>query len=508
MTAITEPLPNGKPNLLAAKRLGIQSVQEAQIFMRKDCHVCRSEGFSAHARVLVSHNGKSVVANLYQVTSDIVAMDEVGMSDSAWDSLALHDGAMVTISHPPPLESLGAVRGKVYGKQFDSTSLKEIVTDIQAGRYSDIQLSAFVTACAARPLAREEICALTQAMVDAGDRITWNKRPIVDKHCVGGLPGNRTTPIVVAIVAACGLTIPKTSSRAITSPAGTADTMETLAPIDLDIPTMRRVVEREGGCIVWGGAARLSPTDDILIRVENVLDLDAEAQLVASILSKKIAAGATHIVLDLPVGPTAKVRTTEAAEALAHSLAEIGAEFGLVVRTVLTDGTQPIGRGIGPALEARNVLDVLQIRQGAPEDLRQRALVLAAHILELGGAAGPGEGAALATATLDSGRAWTKFQRICEAQGGMRVPRVAAYRRVIAAATGGQVTTLDNRKLAKIAKLAGAPEDNAAGLELHVKLGDKLEPRQPLYTVHSESPGELAYALNYARANTDIIGVL
>jgi thymidine phosphorylase len=345
-------------------------------------------------------------------------------------------------------------------------------------------------------------------MVEVGDRIDWNKRPVVDKHCVGGLPGNRTTPIIVAIVAACGLTIPKTSSRAITSPAGTADTMETLAPIDLDIPAMRRVVEREGGCIVWGGAARLSPTDDILIRIENVLDVDGEGQLVASILSKKIAAGATHLVLDLPVGPTAKVRTRASAEDLSQSLSEIGAEFGLVVRTVLTDGTQPVGRGIGPALEARNILDVLQLKPGAPEDLRQRALLLAGHILELGGAAAAGEGVTLARATLESGRAWSKFQRICEAQGGMRVPRVAPYHRVIEATASGRIVSLDNRRLAKIAKLAGAPEDNAAGLELHIKLGDSIDPRQPLYTIHSESPGELAYALNYARANPDIIGSL
>lgn len=501
-------VPNGQPYLLSVKRLGIQSLQEAQIFMRKDCHVCRSEGFSSHARVLVSHNGRSIVANLFQVTSNIVAMDEVGMSDSGWVALGLNDDSKVTISHPPPLQSLGAVRGKVYGKRFDLRSLEEIVADIAAGRYSDIQLSAFVTVCASGALDHNEICAMTQAMVDVGDRISWNKRPIVDKHCVGGLPGNRTTPIIVAIVAACGLTIPKTSSRAITSPAGTADTMETLAPIDLDIPAMRRVVEREGGCIVWGGAARLSPTDDILIRIENALDVDGEGQLVASILSKKIAAGATHLVLDLPVGPTAKVRSRESAVALSQSLVEVGAEFGLVVRTVLTDGTQPVGRGIGPALEARNVLDVLQGKPAAPEDLRERALLLAGHILELGGAAGPGEGMSLATATLESGRAWTKFQRICEAQGGMRVPRVAAHRRVITATKGGHIISLDNRRLAKIAKLAGAPEDNAAGLELHIRLGDKVDAHQPLYTVHSESPGELAYALHYARDNTDIVGIL
>lgn len=499
---------NGKPHLLTARRLGIQTIQEAQIFMRKDCHVCKSEGFATHARVLVAHEDRTIVANLYQVTSELVGIDEVGFSESAWQKLGLKDLDKVTISHPPPLESLSAVRGKVYGRNLDFESLSQIVSDIAAGRYSNIQLSAFITACAAKPLDHDEICALTRAMVETGDRIDWNRKPIVDKHCVGGLPGNRTTPIVVAIVAACGLTIPKTSSRAITSPAGTADTMETMAPIDLDIPNMRRVVEQEGGCIVWGGAARLSPTDDMLIQVEHVLDLDGEGQLVASILSKKIAAGATHLLLDLPVGATAKVRSKQAADTLSRSLIAVGEAFGLTVRTVMTDGMQPVGRGIGPALEAMNVLDVLQTKPAAPQDLRERSLLLAGQILELGGAASEGHGLSLAIETLDSGRAWRKFQRICEAQGGMRTPRVAAHHRSVTASGAGLVAHLDNRRLAKVAKLAGAPEDKAAGLELHVSLGERVAARQPLYTIHADSPGELSYALAYARANADIIGLV
>lgn len=171
--------------------------------------------------------------------------------------------------------------------------------------YSDLQLAAFVTATAGDGLDEAETIALTQAMLGAGERIRWDFPLVADKHSVGGLPGNRTTPLVVAMVAACGVPIPKTSSRAITSPAGTADTMEVLAPVDLDVAAMRRVVEKEGGCVVWGGAVRLSPADDVLIRVERPLDFDSEGQLVASVLSKKAAAGSTHVVIDMPVGPTA-----------------------------------------------------------------------------------------------------------------------------------------------------------------------------------------------------------
>ena len=446
-----------------------------------------------------------------QVTSDIVAMDEVGMSDSAWEALGLRDGAKVTISHPPPLRiaERRARQGLRKAARLCARSRRSSPTSRQ-GAIPNIQLSAFVTACAARALDHNEICALTQAMVEAGDRIAWNKKPIVDKHCVGGLPGNRTTPIIVAIVAACGLTIPKTSSRAITSPAGTADTMETLAPIDLDIPAMRRVVEREGGCIVWGGAARLSPTDDILIRDREGAGRGRRRPIGRLDPLQEDRRGRDPSCAGSAGGSDGEgAKPRKRVEALSQSLIEVGAEFGLVVRTVLTDGTQPVGRGIGPALEARNILDVLQGKPAAPEDLRQRALLLAGHILELGGAAGPGEGMALATATLQSGRAWTKFQRICEAQGGMRVPRVAAHHRVITATRSGHISSLDNRRLAKIAKLAGAPEDNAAGLGAACQAWRQQSKHANRSTRSTRNrPGELAYALNYARANPDIVGIL
>jgi thymidine phosphorylase len=498
---------NRDANMLRARRIGIDTQYETVVLMRKDCPICRSEGFAAHARVRLTRGDRTIIATLYQVTGDLLAHEEAGLSDSAWRRLGLRDGEMIAVSHPRPLESLSQVRGKVYGRPLEAGALREIVTDIVAGRYSDIHLSSFITACSARPLDHEERVALTGAMTDAGDRLSWDARPIVDKHCVGGLPGNRTTPIVVAIAAACGLTMPKTSSRAITSPAGTADTMETLAPVDLDIPAMRRVIEREGACVIWGGAVRLSPADDTLIRVERALDLDSEGQLVASVLSKKIAAGATHLVLDLPVGPTAKVRSEEAGTTLSQSLLAVARAFDIEARTVITDGRQPVGRGIGPALEARDVLAVLQGAPEAPHDLRDRAVALAGALLELAGAAEDGTGGAAAARTLADGRAWRKFQGICEAQGGMREPPTASHRRPVVAARRGRVSAIDNRRLAKVAKLAGAPDAKAAGVELHTRLDAQVEAGAPLYTVHAEAPGELAYSLDYVAANQDIIQV-
>jgi thymidine phosphorylase len=385
--------------------------------------------------------------------------------------------------------------------------MQDIITDIAAGRYSDIHIAMFLTAMATRALSDDELEHLTEAMIQAGDRLHWQREPIADKHCVGGLPGNRTTPLVVAIIAACGVWMPKTSSRAITSPAGTADTMETLAPVDLDLAAMRKVVETEGGCVVWGGAVRLSPVDDILIRVARVMDLDAEGQLIASVLSKKIAAGSTHLVLDLPIGPTAKVRTSQDGERLGQKLEHVARAFGVRTRILLSDGRQPVGRGIGPALEARDILAVLENRADAPQDLRSRALTLAAELLELAGRATIGKGMALAEQTLHSGAALKKFIAICQAQGGLREPPVARRTYVIAARHDGLISNFDNRRLGRVAKLAGAPGAPAAGVELHARLGQRIERGQPLYTIHADTAGELNYAREFAFSNGDIIEV-
>ena len=494
-------------HFLRLRYLGIDTYQHHVVFMRSDCHICRSEGFTAQSRVEVTLGERSIIATVNVVHSDLFSEGEGSLSESAWRALGAKPGDRISLSHPAPVESLGHVRGKVYGKPLDDAAMLEIVRDVVAGRYSDLQLSAFITACAGNHLDAGETIALTRAMIAVGERIRWPAAQVMDKHCVGGLPGNRTTPIVVGIVAAQGLMIPKTSSRAITSPAGTADTMETLAPVDLDIASMRRVVDQEGGCVVWGGAAGLSPADDILVRVERPLELDSEGQLVASVLSKKAAAGSTHVVVDVPVGPTAKVRSPAAAEFLRGRLEEVGRAVGLAVRVVITDGTQPVGRGIGPALEARDVLAVLRGDADAPADLRERALHLAGLILELSRSAPRGVGERQAEVLLESGQAWRKFQAICAAQGGMRSPPRARHTQPVTAQSTGRVVAVDNRRLARAAKLAGAPKAPASGVEFLAPIGARVEKGQPLFILHAEAHGELHYAEDYVRGQPDIVQV-
>ena len=506
-TSAANSLDPPRAHPLRAKRLGIRTHQEAVVYMRTDCHVCRSEGLIPQSRVLLWNSKHEIIATLHQVESELLDVDEAGLSEIAWQRLAVSEGDPIYASHPKPVESLSFVRGRIYGHRLDEAPLRAIISDVVNGSYSDVDLSSFITACASSPLDKDETIALTKAMVDVGEKLTWDHRPVVDKHSVGGLPGNRTTPLVVSIVAAHGLTMPKTSSRAITSPAGTADTMETMAPVDLDLPAIRRVIDQESGCIVWGGAVRLSPADDILIRIERALDIDSEGQLVASVLSKKIAAGSSHLVLDIPVGPTAKVRNNDAATQLVRRLVEVASAFDVHATMIVSDGTQPVGSGIGPALEARDVMAALQGTPEASVVLRERACTLAGALLEIGGACAEGRGKSLAWQTLEDGRAWAKFQRICEAQGGMRMPPVAKQQYPLVAPVSGVVAAIANRKIARLAKLAGAPESKAAGVHLAVQVGTRVSAGAPLCTVHAETPGELHYALDYAAANPDIIVV-
>jgi thymidine phosphorylase len=492
---------------LNLKWLGIDTQKEFVVYMRSDCPVCVSEGFSALTRLMVTVRGNTIIATLNVIDSDLLGHNEASLSISAWDKLDAQEGDQIHFAHLQPAGSMSKVRAKIYGQTLGLEAYEHIISDIANHKYSTAELAAFVTACAGDRLKLNEIISLSRAMIKAGSQLTWTRDIIADKHCVGGLPGNRTTPIIVAISAAAGLTIPKTSSRAITSPAGTADTMETMAPVDLSINQIRKVVEQEGGCVVWGGAVRLSPADDILIGVERALDIDSEGQMIASVLSKKAAAGSTHVIIDIPVGPTAKVRTSEAAQQLSGYFSSVGSAIGLTVEVIQTEGSQPVGRGIGPALEARDVLAVLQNSQNAPEDLKQRALLLAGSLLEIAGLATHGEGESRAESILISGKAWEKFHAICEAQGGYREPETAPFTHEITAEHPGTVSAIDNRRLAKIAKLAGAPHDPTAGLTLHTPLDTRIETGQPLMTVHAEARGTLKYALEYVQSQSNILEI-
>jgi thymidine phosphorylase len=309
--------------------------------------------------------------------------------------------------------------------------------------------------------------------------------------------------LVTPIVAAHGMLMPKTSSRAITSPAGTADTMEVLAKVELTPRELHDLVRRQRACLAWGGTAHLAPADDILISVERPLGIDSQGQMVASILSKKLAAGSTHLLIDIPVGPSAKVRHMLEALQLRKLFEYTGDRLGIHLEVIITDGAEPIGNGIGPVLEARDVMQVLHNDPAAPSDLRQKSLRLAGRLLEFDPDVRGGYGYAIARDILDSGRALKKMEAIIKAQGQQSISfQPGSLQYEVCADKSGSVTKIDNYLISKLASLAGAPIDKGAGVDLLKKLGDQVEKGEPLYRVHAEHRSDFKFAQELSATNT------
>lgn len=393
-----------------------------------------------------------------------------------------------------PLDCLRIIHKKIKGLELHKKELFTIINAIYCNRLSDVHIAAFLTACAAKTLLETETIHLTRAMISVGERLYWNRKIVVDKHCIGGLAGNRTTPIIVAIVASAGLLIPKTSSQSITSPSGTADTMAVLTDVALSSERIRFVVEKTGGCLVWGGHANISPVDDLFIQIERQLDLDYDSQLIASILSKKIAVGATHVLIDIPVGRDVKVKNRKHALFLKSHFEIVARTFGLNIHVIITDGSTPIGNGIGPAIEAADILRILKNEPNAPKQLREKACRMANALFKMVHVKQD------AYQILSSGQAWDKFQEICNAQGGpIRTIPIASFQHTLHTQHAKQIKTIRNGDIVTIAKLAGAPLHQEAGVYLHVHVGDNVKKGAPLITIHARTEANLNQALKYAK---------
>ncbi|MCV2349795.1 thymidine phosphorylase family protein [Paucibacter sp. Y2R2-4] len=497
MTATTQ-------SALRVRRVGIDTWRENVAYVHRDCPVVRAAGFQALSKVEIRANGQMILAVLNVVDDErIVSACDLGLSEDAFTRLGVVEGHSAQIAHAEPAASIAALRRKINGERLGKDELAAIIRDVADARYSKIELAAFVVATNQYELDREEVLHLTEAMIAVGRRLDWHKQVgaglVVDKHCIGGIPGNRTSMLVVPIVSAHGMWCPKTSSRAITSPSGTADTMEMLAQVELSVDRMVHIVKDTHACLAWGGTADLSPADDILISVERPLSIDSPGQMVASILSKKIAAGSTHLVLDIPVGPSAKVRSMVEAQRLKKLFEYVAGHLRLQLDVVLSDGRQPIGSGIGPVLEARDVMQVLQGDPAAPQDLRQKALRLAGRMIEFDPDVRGGEGYTIARDILDSGRALAQMNAIIDAQGRRaEMPALGALSVEVLAPAEGLVVAIDNLRIARIARLAGAPQVPGAGMDLLKKLGDPVRAGEPLYRIYAQYQADLQFAQAHA----------
>lgn len=452
-------------------------------------------GIHSSDRVKVTYKDKHIIA-IANVAADF-PKKTLGIYGEVYDKLQVQNGDSVTVRPAERPESIGYIRDKISGRRLSAQEIKAIILDVVERHLSDIELASFVTSLYIHGTCMDEAEALTNAMVETGKTIDFGKGPILDKHSIGGVPGDKTTILVIPIVAAAGFTIPKTSSRAITSPAGTADRVEVLCPVNLTCEEMQKVVKKTNACLAWGGALDLAPADDLMIQVEYPLSIDP--LLLPSIMSKKKAIGADYIVVDIPTGRGAKIKTIGEAQALAQEFIELGKRLDMTIQCAVTFGEQPIGYAIGPALEAREALSALMGK--GPIDLVNKAASLAGLLFEMRGI---NDGIQKAKDVLKSGEAEKKLREIIAAQGGDPDVKpedieVGPKTLEIHADEEGRVQWINNRAMAHIAREAGAPKNRGSGVLLNKKLGDKVAEGDVIYTIFSEKTQKLDSAVQLAK---------
>ena len=443
---------------------------------------------------------------IIDTVKSFVKKDEIVVSSEIKDILKLKSGQKVDVSLAEIPKSLEYIKNKLSSKRFSRDEIFEITKDIVSNSLSESEIALFVSAMYQKGMNFQETIYLIEAILNSGDRLYLNNKVIVDKHCVGGIPGNRTTPVVVSICASAGLTFPKTSSRAITSAAGTADVVETIAKVDFEMKDLKKIIQKTNACMVWGGSLGLVPADEKIIQIEKALKIDPKSQLLASIMSKKLAVGSNHILIDLPYGKTAKLQNRHKALALKKNFERIGKYFKMKLKCVLTDGSQPIGNGIGPVLEMMDIIKILDPEQRGPKDLEEKALFLSGEIFELTGKARKGKGIELAKQILYSGKAFKKFKEIIKAQkGSLKGLKLPKFKKDILANKNGKVKYIDNHRISSLARAAGSPLDKSSGIYLHVHVGYEFEKGEKLITIYSESKSRLNEAIRFYKRERPII---
>lgn len=477
-------LPVAMLNDKTAKKMGVHVQDKISI-----------KTISSHPRELFT---------ILDVVKGMVKENEIAVSSELQERLGLRIGQKVDVTLALTPKSLSFIKKKLDGDILSKKEIFEIIKDITENSLSEAEVALFVSGMYKQGMNLKEIVYLIEAILGTGSQLKLKSKYIGDKHSVGGIAGNRTTPIVVSICASAGIVMPKSSSRAITSPAGTADVIETIAHVEFSMKELKKIVRKTGACLIWGGALGIVPADSKIIQVEKVLGIDPEAQLLASIMSKKLAMGSKYIVIDIPYGKTAKVNKKKALE-LKRKFLQIAKHFHVKVSCLLVPAKEPMGSGVGPALELVDVIKVLNPEEKGPKDLEEKSLLLAGELLEMTKKAKKGKGIEKAKEILGSGKAFEKFKEIIKAQGGdIKNIKEAKFKKDLVAKRAGKIFEIDNKKINSLARTAGCPLDKSAGLYIYHNVGERVNRKEKIITIYSESKSRLNQAIRFYKEKNPI----
>lgn len=494
---------------LKVKKLKIE-IGESMMVMISEEDAVRNN-LKSIDKVNLSFGEKNIIVDII-INTDI-SNGTIGVLSDIWKKYKLKDGEIIKISYVDcsPL-AVEAIRSRMLKKKSTEEDVRSIIKEISSGNMSDILMTYYVASSFFNEPTLDELYYTAKAMADFGTLLRFKPKNgiVADKHCIGGVSGNETTMIIVPIIASLGITIPKSFSKAITSPAATGECVNTLMDIEFDEKQIYEIVDKVNCCLIWGGGAiHLAPADDKIIRASYPLSLEPHSKAIISIMAKKYAMGITHCLIDIPVGKSAKVKDMKTALELKKQFEYVGRRFGMKMRTEITEAKEPIGRGIGPLLQTREVLRILEQHSLRSLDLENKALLLAASLVDLTGYAKGGKALQVVTEQLRLGKALKKMKEIIKAQNGKDNYKLTSDDLILGSASfdylskkDGMVLDIDMKLLNNVARTLGCPLENGAGIYLNKKLGDKVKKDELVFTLYSESKHRLKDALCIIEKNS------
>lgn len=482
---------------LKAKKLDFKTGRQMIALMNEE--EAKNFGIQPSDKISLTWRGNKTVNVEVNLSDKQIRPGSIGLYEDIWKKSAVELNEIMEVHILSRPDSIIAIRKKLLGHKLNYAEINSIIKDVTENRLSNVGIAYFVAASFFYPYTNDELYFLSKAIAENGEILKFGKGVVADKHSVGGLAGNRTTMVTVPIIASLGIKIPKTSSRAITSPAGTADTMEVLSSVSFSAEEMREIIRKTNACLVWGGGFNLAPADDKILKVTYPLSLEPYDKMIVSIMAKKIATSVTHLVIDMPIGQTTKIPHRGMALKIKAKFEAIAKRYGIKIKVIITESSDPIGRGIGPALEARDVLRVLQQKENRPLDLEQKSVQMAGELLELCGRSHKGEGAKLAKKQLLSGGAWKKMSEIIKAQGGKpnidsEEVTLGAIKYYVNSERDGVIKLVNNKRINDLCRILGAPSDKLGGIYLNKELGDPVKKDERLFTLYARNEARMSLA--------------
>jgi len=453
-------------------------------------------GITALDKITVTYKWKEITLDV-DLSDSLVDFDEIWITKDVYKLYGIDNWDVLWIEYvvKNPL-SVQAIRKKLLWKNLTEEEVVAVVRDMTDNKISDTLVTYYAASSFFNESSKKELYYTAKASAEYWNKISFDGMAVV-KYCIWWVPWNETSMILAPVFASLGIQFPKTFSKAITSPAATGECVETLMDIEFTPEQMKDLVKKTGCCLAWWKNLWLAPANDRIIKVSYPISMEAHSKMVVSIIAKIYAGGITHCLIDIPVGPTAKIKDRKTAKKIKWYFEYIGRKLWMKVVVVLTNGKNPIWKWIWGALQAREVLRILQQHPEKSIDLENKAIMLWEKLLSLTGKFKKKNCKKIIIEQIKSGKARVKMQEVISAQN-WKNPHINSeelelwkYKKELISEFSWKIKSVDLRYLTEITRALGAPLDKQVWVYFNRQVGDVVSKWDVVLTIYANDLSKL-----------------